>query len=74
MLARFLIQMNKMPKAGRILADMIRDAAGLGAVASISYGAWRIYEPAGFIVGGVLVLAGVFASSLGQSHSPPSGE
>ncbi len=44
-----------------------RDAAGLLAVASISYGAWRIYEPAGFIVGGLLVLAGVLALSRGQT-------
>lgn len=34
------------------------DLAGLGGVGAIAYGAWRIYEPAGFIVGGLLVLAG----------------
>ena len=44
---------------GRIAADVI----GLGAVGFISYGAWLIYEPAGFIVGGVLVLAGVLLAS-----------
>lgn len=47
----------------RMLPDLIRDAAGLAAVGSISYGAWLIYEPAGFIVGGILVLAGVIVSS-----------
>lgn len=45
-----------------MLADVIRDIAGVGAVASISYGAWLIYQPAGFIVGGALVLTGVIAS------------
>lgn len=61
--------MSKIARAARILADMIRDAFGLGAVASISYGAWLVYEPAGFIVGGVLILVGVIASSLGQSRA-----
>lgn len=42
-----------------------RDALGLAAVASISYGAWLIYEPAGFIAGGALVLAGVLALARG---------
>lgn len=42
-----------------------RDAAGLLAVASISYGAWLVYPPAGFIVGGALVLAGVVALARG---------
>lgn len=44
----------------------LRDAAGLAAVASISYGAWLIYEPAGFIAGGLLVLAGVLAMARGN--------
>lgn len=34
------------------------DLVGLGGVGSIAYGAWRVYEPAGFIVGGLLLLAG----------------
>lgn len=35
----------------------LRDAAGVAGAASVSYGAWLIYEPAGFIVGGSIVLA-----------------
>lgn len=54
--------------AGRLISDIIRDVAGIGAVASISYGAWLIDEPAGFIVGGMLVLSGVIASSFGKSR------
>lgn len=34
------------------------DVAGLAGCASISYGAWLIYRPAGFIVAGILLLAG----------------
>jgi len=44
-----------------------RDAAGVLAVASIAYGASLVYLPAGFIVGGVLVLAGVIAMARGAS-------
>lgn len=46
-------------------AIVARDGAGVFAVASISYGAWLVYAPAGFIVGGLLVLAGVLAMSRG---------
>lgn len=51
------------------MSDFVRDAAGIGAVASISYGAWLIDEPAGFIVGGCLVLVGVIASAIGKSRA-----
>lgn len=54
---------------GRVLSDLARDMAGIGAVVSIAYGSWLIYEPAGFIVGGSIVLAGVIASSLGKSST-----
>lgn len=47
--------MNKM--------SLLRDAAGLGGVASIAYGSWLIYSPAGFIVGGLIVLAGAVLAS-----------
>lgn len=46
-------------------AVIVRDALGVSAVASIAYGAWLIYPPAGFIVVGVLILAGVIASARG---------
>lgn len=41
------------------------DIAGIAAVASISYGAGMIYAPAGFIVAGLLTLAGVVAVARG---------
>ncbi len=42
-----------------------RDLSGIVAVASIAYGSWLIYQPAGFIVGGFIVLAGVIAMARG---------
>lgn len=33
------------------------DLAGFGGAALISYGAWLVYAPAGFIVGGSLLIA-----------------
>lgn len=55
--------------AGRVASDLVRDFVGLSAVASISYGAWLIYVPAGFIVAGVLALIGVIISGLGKSRA-----
>jgi hypothetical protein len=40
------------------LLDLLRELAGLAAIALIAYGAWLIYEPAGFITAGVLLLIG----------------
>lgn len=57
------------PKLTAALAHarvLFRDIIGLSAVASIAYGAWLAYPPAGFIVGGVLVLAGVVLSAAGK--------
>ncbi|MGO7319359.1 hypothetical protein ACCS95_06845 [Rhizobium ruizarguesonis] len=42
----------------RELIVLARDSAGILAAASVSLGAGMIYLPAGFIVGGLLVLAG----------------
>ena len=38
------------------IPTLLRDAAGLGGAGLCSYGAWLIYQPAGFIAGGVLLL------------------
>jgi hypothetical protein len=42
------------------IAAAVRDIAGLCGAALIAFGAWRVYEPAGFIVGGAILLAGVW--------------
>lgn len=37
--------------------NWVRDAAGISGAASVAYGAWLVYAPAGFIIGGMLILA-----------------
>ncbi|MER8540259.1 hypothetical protein NKH17_12470 [Mesorhizobium sp. M1334] len=48
---------------GRALPVVVRDGAGLAAVGLISYGAWQISPPAGFITAGCLLLFGVILIS-----------
>jgi hypothetical protein len=38
------------------LPVFIRDGIGLAGAALVTYGAWRVYEPAGFIVPGGMLL------------------
>lgn len=42
----------------------ICDLAGFVGAGTISYGSWLIYEPAGFLVGGLLLMA--FAMLIGS--------
>ena len=58
---------------GRIAAaapKLLRDLAGLAAVAAISYGAWLAWPPAGFMVGGALVLVGVVLTARQDAPAP----
>jgi len=41
---------------------LVRDIAGLSGVGLVSYGAWLIYPPAGFITGGGLLIAGALVA------------
>ena len=45
-------------RAGRKIPALLTDLAGFVGAASIAYGAWLIYPPAGFLVAGVLLVAG----------------
>ena len=45
---------------------LFRDLAGLCGVGLISYGAWLIYPPAGFVVGGLLLILGALLIALGS--------
>lgn len=38
-------------------AGTLRDLAVLAGIGLVTYGAWLIYQPAGFILGGVLMAA-----------------
>jgi hypothetical protein len=42
--------------------SIFRDAVGLFGVGLVSYGTWLIYEPAGFIVAGVICIVGALLS------------
>ena len=45
---------------------VVRDLAGLSGVGLVSYGAWLIYPPAGFIAGGSLLIVGALLAALGN--------
>jgi hypothetical protein len=46
--------------------SLVRDLAGLCGVGLVSYGAWMIYPPAGFITGGFLLIVGTLLIALGN--------
>ena len=50
----------------RTLPGLLRDLAGLGGVGLVAYGAWLIYPPVGFIVGGCLLILGALLLALGH--------
>ena len=62
--------MNLLAAAVRTIAMVVpghvRDLAGLCGVGLVSYGAWMIYPPAGFIVGGILLIVGALLIALGN--------
>ncbi|MGD9879427.1 MAG: hypothetical protein AB7U95_04745 [Reyranella sp.] len=45
---------------------LLRDLAGLSGVGLVAYGAWLIFPPAGFIVGGTLLILGALLLALGH--------
>ena len=45
------------------MAIGVRDMAGLCGAALLSYGAYLVYEPAGFLIAGGLLLAGAVLSA-----------
>jgi hypothetical protein len=49
----------------QVLGELARDAAGLAGACLLSYGAWLVYPPAGFIAGGALLIAGAWLSARG---------
>jgi hypothetical protein len=47
----------------KLINSLLPDVLMLGGAAALSYGAWLIYAPAGYLVGGCLLLvAGVLAA------------
>ena len=45
-----------------VFPAVARDIFGLAGVGLVSYGAWLVYVPAGFISGGTLLIAGALLS------------
>lgn len=58
---------KRLSKALSVLPGVICDAAGFCGAAVIAYGAWLVYQPAGFLVGGALLIAG--SVLFGQRYS-----
>lgn len=48
-------------------SGIVRDGAGLVGLGALSYGAWLAWPPAGFMLGGFLLLAGAALSALGAA-------
>jgi hypothetical protein len=59
--------------AAQALPEFLRDILALGAAGAIAYGAWLIYQPAGFIVGGALALAGLYLQAQGAKAQSQGG-
>jgi len=51
---------------GVAVPGLLRDLAGLSGVGLVAYGAWLVYPPAGFIVGGSLLIVGALLLALGH--------
>ena len=49
-----------------VVPGLVRDLAGLCGVGLVSYGAWLVYPPAGFITGGLLLIIGALMVTLGN--------
>lgn len=52
-----------------MIVVVVRDLVGISGAVSIAYGAWSIYHPLGFIVGGVLAIAGAWLHGVAEEHS-----
>lgn len=50
----------------KTIPKLIPDVLALAGTAAITYGAWCIYRPAGWIVGGALLIAGAVVVSYGK--------
>ncbi len=47
---------------------LLIDLVGIAGAGCVSYGAWLVYRPAGFLVGGLLLMSA--ALLLGRRHGP----
>ena len=59
-----------MARLAKNLLAVLRDAAGLGGLGAITYGAFQIYHPAGFIVGGLFAVTGTVLLTFLDQKAP----
>lgn len=52
--------------------SVIRDLLGIAGAASMAYGAWLVFPPAGFIVGGLVLFALAVVSAFTAARQPPA--
>jgi hypothetical protein len=45
------------------LSEIVTDLAGVAGASLITFGVWRIYDPAAFIVGGAFLLVGAWLAA-----------
>lgn len=57
-------------------SELIADSLGLAGAASLSYGSWLVYQPAGYIVAGALLLVAAWLTAGSTDNQPtaPAGE
>lgn len=66
-LARRRVVRERLSNIGRAVPDLAVDAFGVAGGGLVGYGAWQIYHPAGFIVGGFLMIVGSWLFARGAS-------
>lgn len=53
-------------------SELIADGLGLAGAASLSYGAWLVFPPAGFIVAGALLLVAAWLTAGSTDNQAPA--
>ena len=51
------------------MKNLLREGAGMAGAALIAYGAWLAYAPAGYLVAGLLLMAGAVLSTMNAKRS-----
>ena len=59
-----------MARLAKDLLAVARDVTGLGGLAAVTYGAYQIYHPAGFIVGGLFAVTGAVLLTFLDQKAP----
>ena len=51
--------------------DVFRDTLGIAGAGLMAYGAWLVFPPAGFLVGGAVLFALAVVSAFTAARQPP---